>query len=240
MKEINTDDQQTVYVDDEDYCYITNCYDIKVNYDGYVQCMVKKKYKRMGLFSMPLHKILMNPNRMGRCVVVDHVDGNKLDNQKSNLRVCSHQQNMQNRKVHDGYANKKKASQYKGVYYDHGWKAQMGKDAGKLYIGSYDSEITAANAYNHKAKELFGEFSRLNNVEYMSKEDVESRNVANKKTSKYRGVSLVDSKWLVQIYHKGKNIIIGKYDDEIRGAREYDKKAIELKGDRARLNFRTK
>ena len=45
---------------------------------------------------------------------VDHVDGNGLNNQRVNLRICSHAQNMQNRAKHKNGGT----SQYKGVYWD--------------------------------------------------------------------------------------------------------------------------
>ncbi|MGG1659489.1 HNH endonuclease signature motif containing protein [Brevibacillus sp. NRS-1366] len=114
-KEINTIDGYVVEVDNEDFDYI-NLYDLHVNRNGYVMCKPKKIYKKMGLFtSLSLHKVLMNPEKLGRNIVVDHIDGNKLNNKKENLRVCTHQENMMNRKPHITYANKELTSEYKGV-----------------------------------------------------------------------------------------------------------------------------
>lgn len=96
---------------------------------------------------------------------VDHVNGNKLDNRRSNLRVCTNQQNCA------GKVNTTKRaaikSKYKGVVWDKPtskWRAQVGYRYLVLYLGVHDTEEQAAQAYNVKATELFGEFARLNQV----------------------------------------------------------------------------
>ena len=56
-------------------------------------------------------------------------------------------------------------SKYKGVYWhkkDKRWQAQIGENKKRTYIGSYTNEMDAARAYDKKAKELHGEFARLN------------------------------------------------------------------------------
>lgn len=92
---------------------------------------------------------------------VDHRNGNGLDDRRSNLRLATRSQNLANQAI--GAANK---SGYKGVYRrwdDQKWAAQV-KIAGKAhYLGSFEDPWDAAQAYNQKAFELFGEFARLNN-----------------------------------------------------------------------------
>lgn len=88
--------------------------------------------------------------------VVDHINGDTLDNRVANLRVCSQKQNTRNRKAHAG-------RKYKGVYERDGrWLARIMVDGKAIDIGYYDSEITAAAAYDDSAKTYFGEFARLN------------------------------------------------------------------------------
>lgn len=93
---------------------------------------------------------------------VDHRDGNGLNNRRKNLRLASHEQNGMNRR-----RNKNGTSRFKGVYWEKNhrkWHVRI-KFGGKyVHIGYFDSEEDAARAYDEKAKELFGEFARLNKV----------------------------------------------------------------------------
>jgi hypothetical protein len=227
-------ENKDVLIDDEDYEYLFNCYDMKITDHGYVYCSPKKKWKgKMALFSMTIHKLLMNPDKRGRSIVVDHRDGNKLNNQKDNLRVCTHEQNMRNRKPQGG------KSEYKGVYKHHNsglWSAQT-SNKGSVYKGLFSTEVAAANCYNYWSKIEYGEFALLNDVPFMNKEEWESFQIIKNKTSVYRGVSFFQGKWLAQICHKGKHIKIGSFNEEEIAALEYDKIALELKGNKAKLNF---
>lgn len=88
---------------------------------------------------------------------VDHKDCNGLNNQKDNLRLVTHSQNMQNLKPRDG--------KYKGTSYrkDRGlFEAYIGTPPNKQRLGHYCSEIAAACAYDYAAIELFGEFAKMN------------------------------------------------------------------------------
>lgn len=92
---------------------------------------------------------------------IDHVNGNGLDNRKSNLRFCNNSQNQANQHV------KKKGaySQYRGVTFfkrSSRWQASIRNNKKNMYLGSFGTETEAAKAYNKKAKELFGEFATLN------------------------------------------------------------------------------
>jgi hypothetical protein len=94
-------------------------------------------------------------------VSVDHINGNTLDNRKINLRLCSHAENMANRKLH-----KNNTSGYKGVYFDKAtskWCAEIKKNGVKIRIGRYQSILEAALAYEDKARQLFGLFYRSEN-----------------------------------------------------------------------------
>ena len=92
---------------------------------------------------------------------VDHVDGNSLNNQRSNLRTCTRSENMMNQsKEHvDG--------EFKGVYWrkrTEKWRACIKKDRVQYELGEYDSKLDAALAYNAAAQHLFGEYARLNPI----------------------------------------------------------------------------
>lgn len=92
---------------------------------------------------------------------VDHIDHNGLNNQKSNLRNCTHRQNAMNN-------SSRGSSKYLGVsIVGRGRQkgmisAEIKMNYRKIHIGVFSTEIEAAKAYDKKAKELFGEFANLN------------------------------------------------------------------------------
>jgi hypothetical protein len=91
---------------------------------------------------------------------IDHINGYGLDNRRCNLRKCTRAQNVHNqRPIADT------SSRYKGVCWnkkDRKWRATIGKDSKRIYLGQFDNEDEATKAYNEEAKKLFGEFARLN------------------------------------------------------------------------------
>ena len=96
--------------------------------------------------------------------VVDHIDGDKLNCSRENLRLCSVSDNMVNRKkIGKGDVT---TSLYKGVQSTKGgkWKANIRKDKIFYHLGTFETEKEAAEAYNTKAKELHQNFALLNIV----------------------------------------------------------------------------
>ena len=97
-------------------------------------------------------------------VHVDHINHDTLDNRKSNLRLCTHVENMRNRKIQKGGSSK-----YKGVYkYSDNrvkpFTAQITFNYKNIYLGYFATEREAAIAYNKAALHYFGEFALLNDV----------------------------------------------------------------------------
>lgn len=92
--------------------------------------------------------------------VVDHIDGDTLNNSKSNLRICTVRENSGNRKI-----SKNNACGYKGVHFNKmskKWQATLQVKSKKVYLGVYDTPEMAAQAYDEAAKKEFGEFARTN------------------------------------------------------------------------------
>jgi hypothetical protein len=90
-------------------------------------------------------------------MVVDHKNGQTLDNRPCNLRVCTPAENQYNKPPRG------KRSQYKGVYPDGDkWYAMIKHKGETHYLGMFDDEVEAAKARDHKAYELEGEFAYLN------------------------------------------------------------------------------
>lgn len=103
-----------------------------------------------------LHQMLMG-RRDG--YQIDHRNQNPLDNRRANLRWATASENCANRGCPTG------SSKYRGVAW-HGasgkWLASLKHQRKQHYLGVYETEEAAARAYDKKAKDLFGEFARLN------------------------------------------------------------------------------
>lgn len=121
----------------------------KGEWQGYVRTAIK------GHREMSLHRFLMGVTD-GK-VHIDHINGDILDNRKSNPRKADNRLNHANQRLRkDNKAGYKGVSARKGKFY-----ARVGP-AGKVNIGAFDTAEEAARAYDAKAKELYGPYARLN------------------------------------------------------------------------------
>lgn len=122
---------------------------------GYPSAMVTIAPKKRKM--VRLHNLIMTPPTG---LVVDHINGDKLDNRRENLRVCTIRENSLNA-VKKSYPNLK--TQFKGVHRlpSGRWGAQCSAHKPR-WIGSYDTQEDAAKAYDSVASIAYGEFAKLN------------------------------------------------------------------------------
>ena len=148
----NAGKNKYVLVDDEDYerlnehkwYFASEKHKHGNGYTYYSTCK-NRQYKRFYM-----HREIMYPTKNFE---IDHIDGDGLNNQRSNLRIVTHAQNNMNRKMQ--YNNK---SGYKGVWIittKSNKKRYRTAIQGK-YIGTYNTAKEASLAYITKAKEIFG------------------------------------------------------------------------------------
>jgi hypothetical protein len=105
---------------------------------------------------IPLHRLITG----GHFPQVDHKDGNGLNNQRSNLRAATTQENNRNCKL-----RVTNLSGFKGVSWSRQskkWKAQIMDSGRQLHLGVFASLLEAVECYDEKAKSLFGAFTRPN------------------------------------------------------------------------------
>lgn len=104
-----------------------------------------------------LHNVIMGQK------AVDHVNGDKLDNRRSNLRKGPQYLNMGNIGL-----SSHNTSGYKGVSWNkkkNKWEANIQDNRKKRFLGYFETKENAAEAYNKRALEQWGEYARLNNTE---------------------------------------------------------------------------
>jgi hypothetical protein len=161
MKQIELTRGEYATVDDDDYSWLTN-------YNWYAHtspntCYAATRLRRRdgGYMNIRMHQLILRP-QPGE--VVDHMNGNGLDNRKCNLRTCSQAQNVRNSRARG-------VSIYKGVCSTPSgkWRARIWLNSKRsLWLGVFDSEVAAAAAYNNAALQLHGEYAKLNSIPNLS------------------------------------------------------------------------
>lgn len=168
----------TTLIDDEDF--------EKINHYRWV--LNDKRHKSVatsircscgeGFKKLYLHRYLLGVNDSS--LVVDHINGNPLDNRKANLRACSALENSRNRKKSKG------KYKYKGVAKQGSTDRYLGYisfNGKRNYLGNFVTEEMAAMAYDCVAKIVYGEFANLNkpdktyiSFDYKLKRKLDKRN----------------------------------------------------------------
>lgn len=159
MKYIQLTQGQVAIVDDDDYEKLNKYkwYASKQFNTYYARRNESRKNNCGKQKTIRMHDEIMN---ISKGQLVDHKDGNGLNNRKNNLRIATAAQNGANKGKFS-----KASSKYKGVFWDKGankWGSGVCFKGKKFHLGLHKNEIDAAKAYDVKAKELFGEFAKLN------------------------------------------------------------------------------
>lgn len=151
MKKILLKGERFALVDNEDFERL-NQFNWSYFNTGYVARCVKGKPSY-------IHREIMNPLKG---FVVDHINRNKLDNRKENLRICTRKQNSQNSKLL--FTTNKTGFRGVVLHKSGKWRARISVDNKTKNIGYFKNKIDAAKAYNNAAKMYHGKFASLNPV----------------------------------------------------------------------------
>ncbi len=161
MKEIKLTKGKVALVDDEDYERVM------AMGKWYATTSRKTFYASRyipwngGRKEVKMHRVIL-----GVCdpkELIDHEDGNGLNNQRNNIRRCTNKDNLRNQGLRKG-----NTSGFKGVSWDSKskkWAARIHvNNRVRMYLGLFNCPIEAARAYNAAALIHHGEFARLNEI----------------------------------------------------------------------------
>jgi HNH endonuclease/AP2 domain len=194
----------------------------------------KKAQRELGHHFM--HRIV---NQTPADMITDHIDRNRLNNQKENLRNVTDRQNMMNTSIRSN-----KYSKYKGVWWNaiaHLWTCAIHVNGEQIYLGYYRTQRDAAIAYNEAAIKYFGEYANLNEIPDGDEHDLPVMKRRPKRASQlpYVGTTPHCGAYAAFTASNGKKNHLGTFPDERFAARIYDAAAIiKFKKDAIRhVNF---
>lgn len=155
----------TTTVDDEDFELVSQfkwrLYKRKQYAVAYVPVKLRHKYKTT---SIQMQRLIMF-DKLNSGELVDHIDRNKLNNTRNNLRIVNMSQSNMNRGKIVFNRKSKNQSKYKGVFWSRNkWRAAITVDSKKIYLGFFTDEKEAAIAYNKAAMKFHGEYAYLNTI----------------------------------------------------------------------------
>ena len=155
-KEIPLTQGKVAIVDDKDYPIINS-----FKWSAAVRYSAKSErcyaVRSVGKKVILMHRLILGITSELQC---DHINGDGLDNRRSNLRIATNTQNQMNRQKQP-----RCTSQFKGVCWDKSrkkWVALIMVNQKHIHLGRYNEEIDAAKAYDAAAKMLFRKYANLN------------------------------------------------------------------------------
>jgi len=150
-KYIKLSQSKTTSIDDKDYEKLSS-HKYYAKKDG--NTFYAARYEGKTIY---MHREIMKAEKG---LQVDHIDGDGLNNQRSNLRVCTKKENSRNQKKH-----KNNTTGYKGVTWhklSQKYNVKISIDGKRLDLGCFDNILDAAKAYDLAAKKYFKSFANLN------------------------------------------------------------------------------
>ena len=214
-------------VSKQDYEKISK-YKWSISNDGYAVSIINRY--------ISMHRYIMGAQE-GE--IVDHINGNRLDNRRENLRILTSQQNAENKKL----SGKKENTKYRGVYFvkkDNKYNAKIYLNGTRYYFGMFNTDIEAA-----KTIDKFLVHNKLDHISLNFSDKKQEYlldvcpNTINKEKNQYYGVKKTpNGKYATNIYIK-KNVCIsaGTKDNSFDAAKLYDKYLIDNNIKNKKLNF---
>jgi len=160
MKEIQLTQGKVALVDDSDYEMLSNykwfATQNRKSGNWYARTTIMTSTTKCGHTSMGMHRMILGNDFK----LIDHKDGDGLNNQRNNLRGCTYTQNQMNKRI--SKANK---TGYKGVRLEgNKYTAHYSKNGKSYRLGRFDTAMEAAMAYKDFAVKNYGSFANVPNL----------------------------------------------------------------------------
>ena len=160
MADIPLTQGRSTVIDDEDYERARQ-YSWHFRREGYAARSYRKNRK---VITQRMHQFILG--RPPKGMEIDHINGDKLDNRRCNLRFATHQQNACNT-MKRRLPESRHPSMHKGVTWrsdGHKWRSRITVNGKTLSLGSFRTQQEASLAYNEAASRLYKEFAQLNKI----------------------------------------------------------------------------
>lgn len=159
MREIPlTQQDEVVIVDDADYEWLSKYRWYRTG-NGYAMRHKKRDSDGKNSFVLMHREILGTPDGL----LTDHINHNRLDNRRANLRIADYAQNAWNKPHRSTGTSKYRGVTWSGFFRK--WVAHITVRKKRTCIGCFKDEMEAAKAYNAAALKYHGEFATLNRFE---------------------------------------------------------------------------
>ena len=181
-----------------------------LNKDGYAQRHTVVDGKKRVIY---LHRQIMNPPSD---MFVDHINGDRLDNRRNNLRVATQAHNNKNQGIRVKSCYRMKGVRRRGNV----WQADIRSDGICYYLGQHRTAYLAAAAYNEAAQRLHGEYARLNDLRAIASHPDLNRSVPRHqavRSSPYPGVywNTRANMWMVARHTPISQVYLGYYNEDL-------------------------
>ena len=202
-------DRVVIFADGRERLYRGSLIEGTISNKGYSLCRLSiNGVVRTFYFSQLVAMTFLGHAPNGNTLVVDHINGDKSDDRVENLRIVT---NRSNTSTCFRSNEESLGSGYVGVSWDKSrskWKAQIQYEGVCLYLGLYDSEIEASNAYQEALSKV--KDGSFNPDDYKPEW-----------TSKYKGVSFnkANNKWQAYITINGKRKYLGYHPTELEACK---------------------
>jgi hypothetical protein len=159
MKTIKLSRQLVTVVDDDDYDFLMQ-WKWSADHKGYaIRSEKRTETGRTFRKQLYMHRVIMGANPL---ILVDHINGDVLDNRKENLRFATHPENMRNRRI-----QRNNKTGYKGVGYNpkkNRYYSYLKVNGKSRIVFLTRDKAEAAHIYNQFAEQIYGDFARLNEI----------------------------------------------------------------------------
>lgn len=159
MRRVELSSGEFAYCDDQDYELVSAYWWATVRSGQNLYAVHSRKATNTrAKVSLMMHRLILGV--ADRRVRVDHIDGNGLNNCRSNLRICTQRENLGNQRKRGVTSRFKGVCRYPSKTKP--WQVKITVNYRLIHVGNFADEVEAALAYDEAARSVFGQYARVN------------------------------------------------------------------------------